>query len=58
MLEVNEPKSGPIVKQWWTGRDLNPRPQRCQRCDHSKLIYPPVFYEVIRIALKKLLSLM
>ncbi len=26
---------------WWTGRDLDPRPQRCQRCDHTKLIYPP-----------------
>lgn len=26
---------------WWTERDLNPRPQRCQRCDHTKLIYPP-----------------
>ncbi len=30
-----------IAKQWWTGRDLNPRPRRCQRRDHSKLIYPP-----------------
>jgi post-segregation antitoxin (ccd killing protein) len=28
-------------ESWWTGRDLNPRPQRCQRCDHTKLIYPP-----------------
>jgi post-segregation antitoxin (ccd killing protein) len=28
-------------KVWWTGRDLNPRPPRCQRGDHSKLIYPP-----------------
>ena len=26
---------------WWTGRDLNPRPRRCQRRDHSRLIYPP-----------------
>ncbi len=34
-------KQRSIVKQWWTGRDLNPRPQRCQRCDHSRLIYPP-----------------
>jgi post-segregation antitoxin (ccd killing protein) len=28
-------------KVQWTGRDLNPRPPRCQRGDHSKLIYPP-----------------
>ncbi len=26
---------------WWTGRDLNPRPPRCQRGDHARLIYPP-----------------
>ncbi len=26
--------------EWWTGRDLNPRPQRCQRCDHSKADLP------------------
>ena len=28
-------------KVQWTGRDLNPRPPRCQRGDHSMLIYPP-----------------
>lgn len=27
---------------WWTGRDLNPRPPRCQRGDRASLIYPPV----------------
>ena len=27
---------------WWTGRDLNPRLPRCQRGDHTKLIYPPM----------------
>ena len=25
----------------WTGRDLNPGPPRCQRGDHTRLIYPP-----------------
>ena len=25
----------------WTGGDLNPGPRRCQRRDHSRLIYPP-----------------
>ena len=36
--------SGSFLKESeWTGRDLNPRPPRCQRGDHSKLIYPPSF---------------
>jgi hypothetical protein len=26
---------------WWTRRDLNPRPPRCQRGDHTRLIYSP-----------------
>jgi len=25
------------INQWWTGRDLNPWPLRCQRSDHSGL---------------------
>jgi hypothetical protein len=25
----------------WTGRDLNPGPPRCQRGDHTRLIYRP-----------------
>ena len=30
-----------VQRDKWTGRDLNPRPRRCQRRDHSRLIYPP-----------------
>jgi hypothetical protein len=26
---------------WWTGRDLNPRLPRCERGDHTELIYRP-----------------
>ena len=26
---------------WWTGRDSNPGPPRCQRGDRTRLIYPP-----------------
>jgi post-segregation antitoxin (ccd killing protein) len=26
---------------WWTSRDLNPGPPRCQRGDHARLIYSP-----------------
>ena len=37
----NTPKSNCFSNLWWTGRDLNPRPRRCQRRDHSRLIYPP-----------------
>jgi hypothetical protein len=43
------------VRLWWTGRDLNPRLQRCQRCDRSRLIYPPI---VILNRAGKLLSVM
>ena len=31
----------PIFPLEWTGRDLNPRPPRCQRGDHTRLIYQP-----------------
>ena len=27
--------------EWWTGRDLNPRLPRCERGDHTELIYRP-----------------
>jgi hypothetical protein len=35
-------------KSQWTGRDLNPRPPRCQRGDHSKLIYPPTAFVAMK----------
>jgi hypothetical protein len=27
---------------WWTERDLNPRLPRCERGDHTELIYRPI----------------
>ncbi len=33
--------SGRVLK--WTGRDLNPRLPRCERGDHTRLIYRPMF---------------
>jgi hypothetical protein len=40
---------------WWTGWDLNPWLQRCQRCDRSRLIYPPI--DILNQT-RKLLSIM
>ena len=45
------------LKTWWTGRDLNPRPRRCQRRDHSRLIYPPIHDEDAVIILKDFVGL-
>ena len=28
----------------WTGRDLNPRLPRCERGDHTELIYRPIMF--------------
>ena len=30
-----------MIEGWWTGRDLNPRLPRCERGDHTELIYRP-----------------
>ena len=34
----------------WTGRDLNPRLPRCERGDHTELIYRPVSVSLKRIS--------
>ena len=41
-LEVKTLKIDSNHQNKWTGRDLNPRPPRCQRGDHTRLIYPPL----------------
>jgi hypothetical protein len=38
---------------WWTGRDLNPGPPRCQRGDHTRLIYPPKVWHLKAEAYEK-----
>ena len=40
-MEVKNLKISSNPQKEWTGRDLNPRPPRCQRGDHTRLIYPP-----------------
>jgi len=37
-ISTSEPR---LISMMWTGGDLNPGPRRCQRRDHSRLIYPP-----------------
>ena len=40
--------------RWWTGRDLNPRLPRCERGDHTELIYRPVVFCLRELSLKDL----
>jgi hypothetical protein len=40
-LATEEYLGGRVQK--WTGRDLNPRLPRCERGDHTRLIYRPLF---------------
>jgi hypothetical protein len=41
LLAAEAKKGSKKFGLWWTGRDLNPRLPRCERGDHTELIYRP-----------------